>query len=63
VVPELEVQNTHDQGDAQSVVMGNRFSKAVDDPIDDALTTLFRQRYTEQIEVADAAAIMERWES
>jgi beta-phosphoglucomutase-like phosphatase (HAD superfamily) len=24
---------------------------------------LFRQRYTEQIEVADAAAIMERWES
>jgi hypothetical protein len=43
--------------------MGNRFSKAVDDPIDDALTTLFRQRYTEQIEVADAAAIMERWES
>jgi nicotinamidase-related amidase len=29
----------------------------------DALVTLFRQRYTEQIEVADAAAIMERWES
>ena len=29
----------------------------------DALITLFRQRYTEQIEVADAAVIMERWES
>jgi nicotinamidase-related amidase len=29
----------------------------------DALVTLFRQRYTEQIEVADAAVIMERWES
>ena len=29
----------------------------------DALVTLFRQRYTEQIEVADAATIMERWES
>ena len=29
----------------------------------DALITLFRQRYTEQIEVADAALIMERWES
>ena len=28
----------------------------------DALITLFRQRYTEQIEVADAAVIMERWE-
>jgi hypothetical protein len=29
----------------------------------DALVTLFRPRYTEQIEVADAAVIMERWES
>jgi len=28
-----------------------------------ALITLFRQRYTEQIEVADADVIMERWES
>ena len=29
----------------------------------DALVTLFRQGYTEQVEVADAAAIMVRWES
>ena len=29
----------------------------------DALVTLFRQCYTEQIDVADAAVIMERWES
>ena len=29
----------------------------------DALMTLYHQRYTEQIEVADAATIMERWES
>jgi nicotinamidase-related amidase len=28
----------------------------------DALMTLYHQRYTEQIEVADAATIMERWE-
>ena len=28
----------------------------------DALMTLYHQRYTEQIEVTDAATIMERWE-
>jgi nicotinamidase-related amidase len=28
----------------------------------DALMKLYHQRYTEQIEVADAATIMERWE-
>jgi hypothetical protein len=28
----------------------------------DALMTLYQQRYTEQIEVADAATIIERWE-
>jgi nicotinamidase-related amidase len=28
----------------------------------DALMTLYHQRYTEQIEVADAATILERWE-
>jgi nicotinamidase-related amidase len=28
----------------------------------DALMTLYRQRYIEQIEVADAATIIERWE-
>jgi hypothetical protein len=29
----------------------------------DTTRSLFRQRYTEHIEVADAAVIMERWES
>jgi nicotinamidase-related amidase len=29
----------------------------------DALMTLYHQRYTEQIEVTDAATIMERWET
>jgi hypothetical protein len=28
----------------------------------DALMKMYHQRYTEQIEVADAAAIMDRWE-
>jgi hypothetical protein len=28
----------------------------------DALMTLYHQRYTEQIEVADAATVMQRWE-
>jgi hypothetical protein len=28
----------------------------------DALMTLYHQRYTEQIEVADASTVMERWE-
>jgi hypothetical protein len=28
----------------------------------DALMTLYHQRYTEQIEVTDAATIIERWE-
>jgi nicotinamidase-related amidase len=28
----------------------------------EALMTLYHRRYTEQIEVADAATIMERWE-
>jgi nicotinamidase-related amidase len=28
----------------------------------DALMTLYHQRYTQQIEIADAATIMERWE-
>jgi nicotinamidase-related amidase len=28
----------------------------------DALMTLYHQRYAEQIEVADAATILERWE-
>lgn len=29
----------------------------------DALMKMYHQRYTEQIEVADAAAIMDRWEN
>jgi hypothetical protein len=39
----------------------NEFEDAESDEGHDALMTLYHQRYTEQIEVADAATIMQRW--